>query len=126
MKHNSYIKVVLLLGFCLLVASSLALAGEAEIKARMLERLPVINDYKAQGIVGEDNQGFLHVMGIAGEWSDVVAAENEDRKIVYQAIARKTGAVVEIVGLRRALQIRESALPGTWIQADDGKWMKKK
>lgn len=128
MKHNLYrhITAVLLIGFCLLTASSAVLAGEAEIKARMLDRLPLINDYKARGVVGEDSQGLLQVIGAAGEWSEVVAAENNDRKTVYQAIAGKTGAAVETVGVRRALQIRESALPGTWVQADDGKWMKKK
>jgi uncharacterized protein len=124
MKHHLYNTVVLLIAFCLL-AASFAVAGETEIKARMLDRLPLINDYKARGVVGEDNHGFLQVIGAAGEWSEVAAAENNDRKMVYQAIAGKTAAPVETVGVRRALQIRESALPGTWIQADDGKWVKK-
>jgi hypothetical protein len=126
MKYRSYIVVMFLTVFCLLTAAAVVLAGDAEaIKTRMLERLPVINDYKTQGIVGENNKGFLQVMGIDGEWTQVVAAENNDRKMVYQAIAAKTGAPVEAVGVRRALQIRESAAPGTWIQTDDGKWVKK-
>ncbi len=126
MKHRSYLFILLAAGFCLLSVSSLAVAESAgDIKARMLERLPVINDYKAQGTVGENNKGFLQVMGIDGEWSKVVAAENNDRKTVYQAIAAKAGAPAETVGARRALQIRESAAPGTWIQGKDGKWVKK-
>jgi hypothetical protein len=125
MKHYSYIAAVLLLAFCLLTPT-LVSAGEAEeIKARMLDRLPLINQYKAEGIAGEDNQGYLLVLGIAGEWTEVVAAENADRRLVYEAIAAKTGATVASVGARRALQIRESAAPGTWLQSDDGKWAKK-
>lgn len=126
MKHKSYIVVVLLLGLCLAAVVVPAMAADGGgIKTRMLNRLPVINDYKARGIVGETNKGFVQVMGIDGEWSEVVAAENKDRRLVYQAIAAKTGAPVETVGLRRALQIRETAAPGTWLQADDGKWYKK-
>ncbi|MFZ5563089.1 MAG: YdbL family protein [Thermodesulfobacteriota bacterium] len=117
--------------FCILIAAislvfaSLTLAGEAEIKARMQERLPAINDLKAQGAIGENNQGLLEVRDAGGKGNDVVTAENSDRMAVYQAIARKTGATVEQVGSRRALQIREAAAPGTWIQGDDGKWQKK-
>ena len=126
MKHRSYIVIMLLSGFCLLTAAAVVSAEDAEtIKTRMLQRLPVINEYKSQGVVGENNKGFLQVMGIDGEWSQVVAAENSDRKMVYQAIAAKTGASLETVGSRRALQIRESAATGTWIQTNDGKWVKK-
>ncbi len=126
MKRNAYIVLLALVGCCLLApASPVSAADAGGIKARMLDRLPVIDDYKARGIVGEDNQGFLQVMGVAGEWSEVVAAENRDRQMVYQAIAAKTGAPVETVGRRRALQIREGAVPGTWLQGDDGQWYKK-
>ena len=33
------------------------------IKQRMIDRLPVINDLKARGIVGENNLGFLEFTG---------------------------------------------------------------
>ena len=33
------------------------------IKQRMIDRLPVINDLKARGIVGENNLGFLEFIG---------------------------------------------------------------
>ncbi|MFP4444853.1 MAG: DUF1318 domain-containing protein [Desulfosudaceae bacterium] len=45
--------------------------------------------------------------------------------MVYQAIASKLGTTVDKVGSRRALQIRENAEPGTWIQEPDGQWTRK-
>ncbi|MGD9066288.1 MAG: DUF1318 domain-containing protein, partial [Desulfobacterales bacterium] len=33
------------------------------LKQRMIDRLPVINDLKARGIIGENNLGFLEFIG---------------------------------------------------------------
>ena len=125
MKNRSRIFCILIVGASLLFAS-FALAGEADdIKARMKERLATIDALKAQGVVGENNKGLLEVRGTGGQGADIVAAENNDRMVVYQAIAKKTGATVEQVGMRRALQIQATAAPGTWIQTGDGQWRKK-
>lgn len=125
MKNRSRIFCILIVGASLLFAS-FAMAGEADaIKARMKERLATIDALKAQGVVGENNKGLLEVRGTGGQGTDIVTAENNDRMAVYQAIAQKTGTDAGKVGARRALQIRESALPGTWIQTDDGQWQKK-
>ena len=125
MKNISRILFVVLVGLSLL-APSLALAGEADgIKTRMKARLDTIDNLKAQGLIGENNQGLLALRGPGEKGADIVAEENSDRLVIYQAIARKTGATVGQVGSRRALQIREIAVPGTWIQTDDGQWRKK-
>lgn len=96
-----------------------------EIKDRMLERLPVIDSMKAQGIVGENNEGFLEYRQAAKPKQEVVQAENEDRAAVYAAIARNQGVEPGFVGRRRALQIAERAEPGTWLQRPDGSWYQK-
>ncbi|MDY6830917.1 MAG: YdbL family protein [Thermodesulfobacteriota bacterium] len=125
MKTRTFVFCILTAGLVLL-AASFAMAGEADdIKARMKERLGTIDSLKAQGLIGENNQGLLELRKTGGKGADIVAEENRDRMVVYQAIARKTGATVEKVGARRALQIRETAAPGTWIQTDDGEWQKK-
>jgi len=95
------------------------------MKERMKERLPVIMDLKARGVVGENNQGFLELLKGQSEKKEVVAAENQDRKAVYEAIAQKTGTNVQAVGQRRAIQIAEKANAGEWIQTADGQWQKK-
>jgi len=109
--------------FSLLAGS--AFGGAQEIKARMADRLPVIMDLKQKGIVGENNLGLLEFVGAAQEKADVVAAENADRKKVYEAIARKQGTTADLVGRRRAMQLHKIARPGEWIQDAGGKWRKK-
>ena len=96
-----------------------------DIKTRMKDRLPVIVELKVQGIVGENNLGYLEFVGGKKAKPDVVAAENEDRKSVYEAIAKQERTTAELVGKRRALQIALKASPGEWVQDESGKWIQK-
>ena len=96
------------------------------IKQRMIDRLPVIKALKDQGIVGENNTGFLEFVGNRKEKADVVAAENKDRKLVYEAIAKNQGTTDKLVGQHRAIQIADKALAGEWLQDANGKWYQKK
>jgi uncharacterized protein YdbL (DUF1318 family) len=122
MKRLSKILAFLLIGF--FVAGISAFADD--IKTRMKQRLPVILELKAKGIVGENNAGYLEFIGAKREKADVVAAENKDRKTVYTAIAKQQGTTAELVGKRRALQIAKKADPGEWVQDASGKWIQKK
>ena len=101
-----------------------AIAHADDIKSRMVERLPVIKALKAKGLLGENNQGYLEFLGGNKEQEDIVAAENADRKTVYNAIAKQQGTTADLVGKRRALQIAEKATGGEWIQNESGKWIK--
>ena len=123
-RKNMLITILFVIAIFSTMAGS-AWGGAKEIKARMAERLPVIVELKQNGIVGENNQGLLEFVGAAKEKADVVEAENKDRKIVYEAIAKKTGTTAEIVGQRRAKQIAEIAGSGEWLQDDTGKWKQK-
>jgi uncharacterized protein YdbL (DUF1318 family) len=96
-----------------------------DIKTRMKNRLPVILELKSKGIVGENNSGYLEFVGKQKISPDVVAAENEDRRAVYAAIAKQEGTTVELVGKRRALQISQKADSGDWLQDASGKWYQK-
>lgn len=96
-----------------------------EIKQRMIARLPVIKALKGQGIVGENNRGYLQFVGQKKEKEEVVTAENKDRKLVYQAIAKQQGTTAAVVGQHRAVQITNKAQPGEWLQDASGKWYKK-
>ena len=90
----------------LVVIGVIASAGSgwaAGIKERMRQRLPVIESLKANGIVGENNKGLLEFMKGKSENKEVVEAENKDRMMVYQAIAKKQGTTPELVGKRPRL-----------------------
>lgn len=95
------------------------------IKERMLSRLPVINELKAQGLVGENNRGFLEYRTGDQPKSEVVQAENKDRQAVYQTIAQRQNTTADFVGQTRAAQIAGQEPAGVWIQKDDGAWIKK-
>ena len=123
MKQRTLIKILALVLIGIFVCGIPAFAED--IKARMKNRLPVIKELKAQGIVGEDSKGYLQFVGSKQAKSDVVAAENKDRKTVYAAIAKQQGTTAELVGQRRALQIAKRANKGDWVQDSSGKWIKK-
>jgi uncharacterized protein YdbL (DUF1318 family) len=100
-------------------------ASAGPLQDRMKARLPEIVALKSKGVIGETYQGYLAFVGQNREGADIVAAENEDRKMLYQAIAQKTGATAEQVGRRAALKWKENLGPGEYFQNEDGSWMKK-
>jgi uncharacterized protein YdbL (DUF1318 family) len=95
------------------------------VKARLEQRLPQVQALKAQGAVGENNRGFLEVRGGTGEAGAVVAAENQDRTVVYAEIAKRTNATSDQVGRARAFKIAQNSRPGEWVQDAAGGWKKK-
>jgi uncharacterized protein YdbL (DUF1318 family) len=104
----------------------LAQAGLADdIKDRMKARLPVINELKAQGLIGENNQGYLEFRSGQKPEADVVQAENTDRAAVYKAIAQRQNTTPDFVGQARAAQIAEKEPGGFWIQDPGGAWKQK-
>jgi uncharacterized protein YdbL (DUF1318 family) len=125
MKWKPPLTLTSLLSLFLVASAAAAFADAGAIKQRMLQRLPVIESLKAQGIVGENNKGYLEFVGNKRAREDVVAAENADRRQVYTAIAGQQGASVEVVGVHRAAQLAQSAAPGTWLQDANGRWYRK-
>ncbi len=124
MKQRTLTKILTLLLIGTFMTGVSAFADD--IKARMKNRLPVIKELKAKGIVGEDYKGYLQFVGAKKEKADVIAAENKDRKTVYAAIAKQQGTTAERVGKRRALQIAKKANKDEWVQDASGKWLQKK
>ena len=117
--------IVLLPVFILGILLTNAHASSKSIKKRMIERLPTIRALKGKGLVGENNKGYLEFVSSKQENADVVKAENEDRKKVYEAIAKQQGTTVELVGKHRAIQIANKAHAGELLQDANGKWFKK-
>jgi hypothetical protein len=123
MKYSVKIMICLLaLNFIFSIAGSAWAQG---IKERMRARLPEIATLKTQGVVGENNQGYLTILKQPSSAKATISAENQDRHTIYTAIAKKQGTTPELVGQRRALQIAKKANPGTMIQNADGNWRKK-
>jgi uncharacterized protein YdbL (DUF1318 family) len=126
MKTKIFITTISFFLSIILITGASAFAGSDKIKARMKERLPVIKVLKAEGVIGENNKGYLEFIGGKQAKKDVINAENSDRKQVYTGIAKQQGTSVDLVGKRRAKQIENKAKPGQWIQDQSGKWYQKK
>jgi uncharacterized protein YdbL (DUF1318 family) len=100
-------------------------AQAGSVKDRMAARAPEILKLKSQGLIGENNQGYLEVRESGGGAADLVKAENKDRQMVYKAIAAKTGGTVTQVGQRAAAKRAEVAGSGEWLQKPGGAWYRK-
>ncbi|MBN1931986.1 MAG: YdbL family protein [Desulfobacterales bacterium] len=100
-------------------------ADTTSIKSRMKARLPIIKALKKNGIIGENNKGYLEFIADKDK-EDVVKAENQDRRTIYSAIAQQQGTKIEVVEIHRAAQIEEKAESGEWLQDANGKWYQKK
>lgn len=117
---KSIIVMTLALSF---VLCSAAFAGS--IKQRMKQRLPQIVALKNRGIVGETNTGYLGFVTAKKEKQDVVAAENKDRKAIYNQIANQQNVSIQLVEKRRAAALFSSGTTGYYYQNEAGAWVRK-
>lgn len=127
MKHlvRNSIAAAAIATFSIIATLPASADNAATIKQRMEQRLPQIDSLKTQGVIGENNAGYLAVLKDNAAAKTLADSENKDRAAVYQAIAQKTGSSAELVGKRRAAQIAEKAGSGQMIQDATGKWVKK-
>ena len=98
-----------------------------------------IDEFKLDGCVGENNQGFLDVRSSERLKSDEqykklveqkVTEENRDRTIIMQRIIEVNHNLAD-GDMNKVKEIfaqmnRDNAKAGEWIQDPEGKWMQKK
>lgn len=105
---------------------SFSLVSADDVTTRMRERLPAIDALKAEGLIGENNAGYLEARTeLSTGQSALVAAENTDRLELYSLIAAKTDSSVPEVGKQRAVRIAQQAKSGVWIETPGGEWIRK-
>ena len=112
------------LALILILLSSPA-AFASQLQDRMKARLPEIVALKSKGVIGENHQGYLEFVGQRRDRAAIVKAENADRKALYTAIAKKTGASPEQVGTRAALKWKKNLAAGEYFKNPDGRWIQK-
>jgi len=92
-------------------------------------RFSRVADLKTRGLAGENHRGYLEPRGkCSQEVKDLIKAENQDRKIIYQATANEQGVSLAEVEAIFAQLHRDRAEPGEWIQINRGDnwvWAKK-
>jgi uncharacterized protein YdbL (DUF1318 family) len=123
MNIRNMTKIIVLLIVSLIVSSQYVFA--AGIKERMKQRLPVIKGLKAKGIIGEDNKGYLGFVSGNKVQQDVIAAENKDRKLIYNHIAKQQNTTIDTVEKKQAKRKADKAKSGQFFQNGKGEWIKK-
>jgi uncharacterized protein YdbL (DUF1318 family) len=88
-------------------------------------RFAELKTMKTQGVVGENNRGYVQALGGGKEVIALVAAENRDRKQVYEAIVTQNklspSALATVEAVFARVQ-RDKADPGDKVQDASGRW----
>ena len=99
------------------------LSSEVEQAAlRRKDRRPQLIAFQQNGAIGENKSGLLEIRDASKADSSAqsfVAAENSDRMIIYQSVAKKNGTSVEEVKKLYALRLQSDAPSGTPIEVLD-------
>lgn len=86
---------------------------------RRKDRYAEIVSLEQNGLAGENKSGLVEIRdaGAAGSSAQQLAAEeNNDRMIIYQAVAQKNGTSIEDVQKLYAQRLQNDALAGTPIE----------
>lgn len=98
----------------------------------MRGRYATLGKYKAEKAVGENHSGYVEQRpspkmsdaNYARAVRGVIAAENADRRVLYQIRARMDGVTPEREAAIYAKAWRDSAKPGEWIEVQvGGRWV---
>lgn len=80
---------------------------------------------KAQGLLGEQPDGYLGVVQSTPDAVALAADINAKRKAAYEEIARKNGATLAQVAAMTGERVIAKAAAGTYIKTPQGQWQKK-
>ncbi|MBC6982921.1 YdbL family protein [Caulobacter sp. 17J80-11] len=102
-----------------------ALAGAAT--AQVPNAKALVDAAKAQGVVGEQSDGYLGFVSDGGDpaLKAAVAQINAGRGQVYRDAAAKTGVSAEAAGASSFAQRFPSMPAGQYYRAADGSWKQK-
>jgi uncharacterized protein YdbL (DUF1318 family) len=91
-------------------------------------RFDELKSLKAQGAIGENNQGYVEVLKNTGNAQSIADAENRDRRFIYTTIVAQNGLPSSALGTVEEVfaQVqRDKASSGDKIQDASGNWTAK-
>lgn len=80
---------------------------------------------KAQGLVGEQPDGYLGVVKASPDAVGLAADINAKRRAAYEGIAKKNGATLDQVAGLAGQKAIEKTTPGHYVKSPEGQWVKK-
>lgn len=86
-----------------------------------------LQDAKAQGLVGESNDGYLGyvVKAVSPDIIELVKTVNAQRKAKFASTASNNGIDIAAVAKRFNQRAIEKTLTGNFYQDNTGRWQKK-
>jgi uncharacterized protein YdbL (DUF1318 family) len=88
-----------------------------EAVKRRRDRLSELSSLESAGIVGENKSGLVEIRGKGDAGAQaLVSAENSDRMVIYQSVAKKNGTSVSDVQMLYAKRLQNDAPAGTPIE----------
>lgn len=84
-----------------------------------------LNEARAQGIVGEQRDGYVAVIKPSAEAQALANEINARRKEEYARISKANGQAVNVVATLAAQQIIQKLSTGSLYQDSNGAWVKK-
>lgn len=111
----------------LLVLPLASLAPAAAIAGDLAQDKSIVDAAKAQGVVGEQGDGYLGFVHGSAD-AAVTAAVNEinaGRADAYRQTAAKSGVTPEAAGQAVAIQLQSRMPPGQYFKPLGGSWVQK-
>ncbi len=91
-------------------------------------RYAKIQELKREGVIGENNRGYVADLKKSSAAASVIEAENRDRRTIYENLASQNqlgaNGLLEVQRAFAEVQ-RDKALSGDMIQSSSGDWEKK-
>jgi uncharacterized protein YdbL (DUF1318 family) len=84
-----------------------------------------LKDAKAQGLVGEQLNGYLGIIKSSAAVNALVGDINSKRKAMYEKIAKRNGTSVSAVEILAGKKATEKTPAGQYVQSPSGAWQRK-
>jgi uncharacterized protein YdbL (DUF1318 family) len=106
------------------------------LRGSLADRFKSLEGFYRRGALGENNQGYVEIRDQSGlnlkekaNLRRLVDAENRDRRALYMEILEANNLdrqfLDEVERLFANSWRGKKVVPGTWIQRDDGTWVRK-
>ncbi|MEX0774225.1 MAG: DUF1318 domain-containing protein [Phycisphaeraceae bacterium] len=121
--------VALLAGLWLAPGAMAQDDAKEALRASMKERYPALVQLKKDGKIGETYLGYIELVELDyardEKLNALVKAENQDRRALYEIIAKEHNTTPEKVAQRNAQRNFANAQDYEWLKHTDGVWRKK-
>ena len=84
-----------------------------------------IKSAKQQGLLGEQDNGYVGVVKDSGDAKRIANDVNKKRKARYQQIAKKVGKPLSVVEKQAGAKAIEKTPSGQFVRKGSGSWKKK-